>query len=426
MKTKRNKVVIVSIGDEILIGQINNTNAVWMAEKLNASGFSTVEITTISDDAGAILSTLERVGKIADLVVVTGGLGPTKDDLTKQTICRFFGSRLVLNEEILEHVRRFFAQRNKELTELNRRQAEVPDNCTPIHNELGTAPGMHFEKEGVHYVFMPGVPFEMKYIMESWVIPEMSRRLEPETIVQKTVLTHGLGESFLAERIAEWENALPPHIKLAYLPSPGRVRLRLRAIDSDRDKLQKEIDKEIEKLKAIIPELIYGYDDDRMEEIIGVMLREKGETLATAESCTGGYIAHKITEIPGSSDYFLGSVVAYSNEIKRDVLGVSEKDLEDYGAVSEPVIRQMAEGVRRKFGADYALATSGIAGPGGGTPEKPVGTIWIALATPHKTIAKRYQFGEHRIRNINFSFQTAVNMLRMELLGGDNKLPKGF
>ena len=426
MKTKRNKVVIVSIGDEILIGQINNTNAVWMAEKLNASGFSTVEITTISDDAGAILSTLERVGKIADLVVVTGGLGPTKDDLTKQTICRFFGSRLVLNEEILEHVRRFFAQRNKELTELNRRQAEVPDNCTPIHNELGTAPGMYFEKEGVHYVFMPGVPFEMKYIMESWVIPEMSRRLEPETIVQKTVLTHGLGESFLAERIAEWENALPPHIKLAYLPSPGRVRLRLRAIDSDRDKLQKEIDEEIEKLKAIIPELIYGYDDDRMEEIIGVMLREKGETLATAESCTGGYIAHKITEIPGSSDYFLGSVVAYSNEIKRDVLGVSEKDLDDYGAVSEPVIRQMAEGVRRKFGADYALATSGIAGPGGGTPEKPVGTIWIALATPHKTIAKRYQFGEHRIRNINFSFQTAVNMLRMELLGGDNKLPKGF
>ena len=426
MKTKRNKVVIVSIGDEILIGQINNTNAVWMAEKLNASGFSTVEITTISDDAGAILSTLERVGKIADLVVVTGGLGPTKDDLTKQTICRFFGSRLVLNEEILEHVRRFFAQRNKELTELNRRQAEVPDNCTPIHNELGTAPGMYFEKEGVHYVFMPGVPFEMKYIMESWVIPEMSRRLEPETIVQKTVLTHGLGESFLAERIAEWENALPPHIKLAYLPSPGRVRLRLRAIDSDRDKLQKEIDKEIEKLKEIIPELIYGYDDDRMEEIIGVMLREKGKTLATAESCTGGYIAHKITEIPGSSDYFLGSVVAYSNEIKRDVLGVSEKDLDDYGAVSEPVIRQMAEGVRRKFGADYALATSGIAGPGGGTPEKPVGTIWIALATPHKTIAKRYQFGEHRIRNINFSFQTAVNMLRMELLGGDNKLPKGF
>jgi nicotinamide-nucleotide amidase len=204
------------------------------------------------------------------------------------------------------------------------------------------------------------------------------------------------------------------------------VRLRLRAIDSNRDKLQKEIDEEIEKLKAIIPELIYGYDDDRMEEIIGVMLREKGETLATAESCTGGYIAHKITEIPGSSDYFLGSVVAYSNEIKRDVLGVSEKDLEDYGAVSEPVIRQMAEGVRRKFGADYALATSGIAGPGGGTPEKPVGTIWIALATPHKTIAKRYQFGEHRIRNINFSFQTAVNMLRMELLGGDNKLPKGF
>ena len=426
MKTKRNKVVIVSIGDEILIGQINNTNAVWMAEKLNASGFSTVEITTISDDAGAILSTLERVGKITDLVVVTGGLGPTKDDLTKQTICRFFGSRLVLNEEILEHVRRFFAQRNKELTELNRRQAEVPDNCTPIHNELGTAPGMYFEKEGVHYVFMPGVPFEMKYIMESWVIPEMSRRLEPETIVQKTVLTHGLGESFLAERIAEWENALPPHIKLAYLPSPGRVRLRLRAIDSDRDKLQKEIDEEIEKLKTIIPELIYGYDDDRMEEIIGVMLREKGETLATAESCTGGYIAHKITEIPGSSDYFLGSVVAYSNEIKRDVLGVSEKDLDDYGAVSEPVIRQMAEGVRRKFGADYALATSGIAGPGGGTPEKPVGTIWIALATPHKTIAKRYQFGEHRIRNINFSFQTAVNMLRMELLGGDNKLPKGF
>jgi len=270
------------------------------------------------------------------------------------------------------------------------------------------------------------VPFEMKYIMESWVLPEMSKKLPVKTIVQKTVLTHGLGESFLAERIAAWENGLPEHIKLAYLPSPGRVRLRLRAVDSDKARLENEIDEEIEKLKKIIPELIYGYDDDVPEEIVGRLLRRQGKTLSTAESCTGGYIAHKITEIAGSSDYYKGSVVAYSNEIKHKILGVSDDDLEKYGAVSEPVIRQMAEGVRRKFGTDYALATSGIAGPGGGTPEKPVGTVWIALATPERTVARKYRFGDHRHRNIFFSFQTALNMLRLELLGMDDKLSKGF
>ena len=421
-----NKVAIISIGDEILIGQINNTNALWMAQKLNENGFDTQEILTIGDEEESILHALDQSSQKADLVLVTGGLGPTKDDLTKQTICRYFNSKLILNQEVLQHVEDFFAKRNKALTELNQKQAEVPDNCTPIHNALGTAPGMYFEKNDTHFVFMPGVPFEMKYLMEAWVIPQMSGKLSVKANVQTTVLTHGMGESFLAARIQEWEEALPQHIKLAYLPSPGRVRLRLRAMGEDMLGLEKEIANQIEKLKLIIPELIFGYNDDKMEEIIGSLLRKNNQTLATAESCTGGFIAHKITEIPGSSDYFKGSVVAYSNEIKNKVLGVSQNDLDNHGAVSKAVIVQMAEGVRTLFGTDYALATSGVAGPGGGSEEKPVGTIWIALATPNKTISRKFQFGDHRIRNINFSFLSAINMLRLELLTMSNFTPSGF
>jgi len=421
-----NKVAIISIGDEILIGQINNTNALWMAQKLNENGFDTQEILTIGDEEESILHALDQSSQKADLVLVTGGLGPTKDDLTKQTICRYFNSKLILNQEVLQHVEDFFAKRNKALTELNQKQAEVPDNCTPIHNALGTAPGMYFEKNDTHFVFMPGVPFEMKYLMEAWVIPQMSGKLSVKANVQTTVLTHGMGESFLAARIQEWEEALPQHIKLAYLPSPGRVRLRLRAMGEDTLGLEKEIANQIEKLKLIIPELIFGYNDDKMEEIIGSLLRKNNQTLATAESCTGGFIAHKITEIPGSSDYFKGSVVAYSNEIKNKVLGVSQNDLDNHGAVSKAVIVQMAEGVRTLFGTDYALATSGVAGPGGGSEEKPVGTIWIALATPNKTISRKFQFGDHRIRNINFSFLSAINMLRLELLTMSNFTPSGF
>jgi len=421
-----NRVTIISIGDEILIGQIKNTNSTWMADLLNNNGFNTIEIITISDDEDAILEALAHSEKKSDLVLVTGGLGPTKDDLTKQSICKYFDSKLIVNQEVLLHVEDFFAKRNKALTALNRKQAEVPDNCTPIHNALGTAPGMYFEKDETHYVFMPGVPFEMKYIMEAWVIPQMSQKLKVQSIVQTTVLTHGMGESFLAARIQDWEKALPQHIKLAYLPSPGRVRLRLRAMDTDKQRLEREITAEVEKLKGIIPELIFGYNEDKMEEIIGKLLRKKGQTLSTAESCTGGYIAHKITEIPGSSDYFKGSVVAYSNEIKNKVLNVSQSDLDKFGAVSEAVIRQMAEGVRKLFTTDYALATSGVAGPGGGTPEKPVGTIWIALATPEKTISRKFQFGDHRIRNINFSFLSAINMLRLELLEMTGFNPPGF
>lgn len=418
-----NKVTIISIGDEILIGQINNTNAHWMADLLNQNGYETIEILAIGDTEEAILEALSNSTKKSDLVLVTGGLGPTKDDLTKQSICKYFDSKLVMNQEVLSHVENFFMQRNRSLTDLNRKQAEVPDNCTPIHNALGTAPGMYFEKDKTHFVFMPGVPFEMKYLMEEWVIPQMSKKLSLKSIVQTTVLTHGMGESFLADRIQAWEEALPSHIKLAYLPSPGRVRLRLRVMDSQKHRIEAEINDQIEKLKKIIPEAIYGYDDDKMEEIIGSLLRAKGQTLATAESCTGGYIAHKITEIPGSSDYFKGSVVAYSNEIKNKILNVSQADLDNYGAVSEEVIKQMAEGVRLLFGVDYALATSGVAGPGGGTAEKPVGTVWIGLATPEKTIARKFQFGDHRLRNINFSFLSAINMLRLELLDIKTKNP---
>jgi len=413
------KVIIISIGDEILIGQIANTNATWMAEILNSNGFNTVEIRSIADDENAILNTLKSVRQLADLVLVTGGLGPTKDDKTKQIICDFFDSQIIINDAVLAHVKSFFAIRNKELTELNYKQAEVPDNCEVVHNAMGTAPGMYFVKENIHFVFMPGVPFEMENIMKTWVIPEMCKRLFTKNIIQKTILTHGLGESFLADKISKWENSLPTHIKLAYLPTPGKVRLRLRGIGDNRGELQMEIEKKIQELQIIIPNLIYGFDDDLMEEIIGNLLRKNKLTLSTAESCTGGFIAHKITEIAGSSDYFKGSVVAYSNEIKEKVLGISAKNLLTYGAVSEQVIIQMAEGVRKLFDTDYAIATSGIAGPSGGTTEKSVGTVWIALSSSSKTIAKKFNFGNHRIRNINLSFLSAINMLRMELLNSD-------
>ena len=411
-----NKVTIISIGDEILIGQINNTNATWMAEKLNEFGFHTVGIQSISDQAEAIQEGLRYAATQSNLVLVTGGLGPTKDDITKQCVADYFGSQLVMNEQILQEVTNFFAQRGKTLTELNRRQALIPDNCTAISNPEGTAPGMYFLKDQVHYIFMPGVPFEMKAIMNSWVLPKMSEILNVDTIVQKTVLTHGIGESFLADIIEQWENNLPQHIKLAYLPSPGRVRLRLRAIGNNKNELSADIVQEIFKLSEIIPQYIFGFDNEKMEEIVGKLLTDQNKTLALAESCTGGYIGHKITEVPGCSKYFKGALISYSNDVKINNLNVKPEDLEKHGAVSEQVVKQMAEGARKVFSSDYAIATSGIAGPDGGTDDKPVGTVWIALSGPHETIAKKFLFGNHRLRNINMTTFSALNLLRVYLI----------
>jgi len=398
---------IVSIGDELLIGQVINSNASWMGQN---------RMLAIADTREAILNTLEDCANKARVVLITGGLGPTKDDLTKDVACEFFGSKLVLNTEVRNHVANFFEKRGFDLTKLNYWQAMVPDNCQVIPNAVGTAPGMYFEKDNVHYLFMPGVPMEMKYIMQSWAIPFFKEVCNPKAYVEKTVLTHGMGESFLADKIADWENNLPDYFSLAYLPSPGRVRLRISARGENQEVLQKELELQIEKLKQNLGNLFYGYNDDTLEEVVGKLLLKHNATLSTAESCTGGLIAHKITTIPGSSKYFKGSVVAYANEIKERVLNVKAADLEEYGAVSEQVVLQMADNVQNIYKTDYALAVSGIAGPDGGSEEKPVGTVWIALAGSDKVVARKFLFGGERVRNIDWAYQSALNMLRLELL----------
>ena len=407
---------IISIGDELLIGQVINSNASWMGQKLSSQGMKINRMVAVADTRDAIFHALENSARHARVVLITGGLGPTKDDLTKDVVCEFFDSKLIINEKVRTHVDAFFKKRGFDLTQLNYWQAMVPDNCTVIPNAVGTAPGMYFEKDEVHYLFMPGVPMEMKNIMETWAIPFFKNLCQPKAFVQKTVLTHGMGESFLADKIADWENNLPEHFSLAYLPSPGRVRLRISARGESEPLLQKELDTQIEKLRDIIKFLFYGYDNDTLESVVGEMLLNKNKTLATAESCTGGLIAHKITSIAGSSQYFKGSVVAYANEIKENILGVNADDLEKYGAVSEEVVLQMADNVRKLYHTDYALAVSGIAGPDGGTEEKPVGTVWIALATRNSVFAKKFLFGGERVRNIDWAYQSALNILRLELL----------
>jgi nicotinamide-nucleotide amidase len=410
------KVEIITIGDEILIGQIVDTNSAWMARKLNGIGAKVDRIVTIPDGIDVIIEALSEAEERADVVLITGGLGPTKDDVTKKALAQYFNCGFTFHPEIAEHISRLFARFGKTLSELNRLQAELPSACVPLQNDQGTAPGMWFERNNTVFVSMPGVPYEMKGIMQDHVLPRVKEKFSAPTILHKTVLTMGMGESWLSERIADWEDSLPSSIKLAYLPSPGRVRLRLSAFGEREDSLLQELNFEVEKLLGIIPDLVFGFDTDTIEKVVGKLLLDKGKTLSTAESCTGGMIAHKVTSIPGSSAYFQGSVVSYANEVKMSALGVLEQDLKIHGAVSEPVVRQMAEGVRTKFKTDYSIATSGIAGPDGGTEEKPVGTVWIAVSTPEKTITKKYQFGHNRARNIEISSNTALNMLRKELM----------
>jgi nicotinamide-nucleotide amidase len=410
------KAEIISIGDELLIGQVVNTNASWIASELNTAGIQVVHIAAIADDKEAIVKSLDDASERADIILITGGLGPTKDDITKKTLAEYFDSKLVFHEPSFNQIKEIFKARNFEVTDINRQQAMIPDKCEPLFNKNGTAPGMWFEKEGKVFVSMPGVPFEMKPMVTEQVLPRLNKKFNFGTIIHKTVMTTGMPESFLADKIKEWENNLPENIKLAYLPQPGIVRLRLTAKGHDKAALQKAVDLQVEKLKAIIGDIIYGYDDITLEEVVGQLLREKGQTLSTAESCTGGYIAHLITSIAGSSDYFQGSVVSYSNEVKSKVLGVPESDLIEHGAVSQQVVEAMVIGVRKLMGTDYAVATSGIAGPTGGTPEKPVGTTWIAVATPEKVVSKLFHFGEHRGRNIRRAALAALEMLRKELV----------
>lgn len=410
------KATIITIGDEILIGQIVDTNSVSIAKRLNAAGITVVEKLSIGDDAEQIATTLKRAHTQSQIVIITGGLGPTKDDITKHTLARIFSSQLIENKAVAEHVEKMLAVRGIAFNALNRSQAMVPECCTVLFNHHGTAPGMWFE-EGDHVtISLPGVPFEMEHLMEDEVMPRLKSHYSLHANIHRTMITSGIAESILAERIAEWEDALPKGVKLAYLPSPNIVRLRLSTYDSeDGVAARKRIDELFNQLYKIIPDNIVGYEDASVQQLVHQLLTERGKTLAVAESCTGGTIASRFTAMAGSSAYFLVGVVAYANEAKRDILGVNYDDIMRYGAVSEQVARQMAEGARRITGADYAIATTGIAGPTGGTTQKPVGTVWIAVATPQGTIATLRPSGTDRSQIINRASAYAIEMLYKEL-----------
>ena len=413
------KADIIAIGDEILIGQITDTNSQFIAEKLNLSGFEIRQITSVADDKNHIVSVLDEVSKHTDLVLMTGGLGPTEDDLTKQTLTDYFGGNLVLNEEVLEDVRQFVKNKGFELNERNRKQAEVPDNCKIIRNKNGTAAGMRFEKNNTIFISMPAVPFEMKEMFETSILPFLKEKFNLPKIVHRNVLTYGFFESSLAEKLSSWEEQLHPKIKLAYLPSPERIRLRLSMICDSEEKAEKILDEEVQKLQNLIGESIFGYGDIFLQEALAEILKEKKATISTAESCTSGNIARLITSVPGSSAYFKGGIAAYSNEVKTALLKVPEEILEKHGAVSREVVEQMVKGQLELFNTDYGIAVSGIAGPDGGTPEKPVGTTWIAVGNKNKIIARKYTFGTRRLLNVRFASSKAMDNLRRFILGYD-------
>lgn len=409
------KLDILTIGDELLIGQTLNTNAQWIAVELTKVGFEVRQQLTISDDEQIIFDSVDEALRSSDVVLITGGLGPTKDDLTLPVLNKFFGGNLIEDKEVYQDIERLVLGRGFKMNQNNKNQALVSSSCTPIRNEHGTAPGLWFEKNGKVVVAMPGVPYEMKAMLSDTVIPQLKDRYELPEIIHHMVYTQGLPESMLAELLEDWENSLPTTIKLAYLPSPGRVKLRLSSVGLDRAKLQQSIDDKVGKLKNIIPDFIYSENEEDIQGVIGDLLRGKNATVSTAESCTGGYIAHLITEIAGSSDYYLGSILSYANEIKINQLGVKPNDIEKYGAVSQQVVEQMALGVKNNLNTDYAVATSGIAGPTGGSEEKPVGTVWIAVATPNGVLSEKFVFGKQRKVNIQRASITALGMLRREI-----------
>ena len=406
------KATILTIGDEILIGQIVDTNSVSIAKHLNSAGIVVREKISIGDDRAQILDTVARALRETEVTVITGGLGPTKDDITKKTLAELFHSGMYRDERVAAHVERMLAARGIDYNELNRSQALVPDACTVLFNAHGTAPGMWFERDGHVVVSLPGVPYEMEHLMQDEVMPRLKAHFSLRQIVHRTLITAGLPESMLAKRIEAWENALPPYLKLAYLPNPGAVRLRLSAYEVEGESVAREIERQFEALRRLIPHNVIGYETATMQELVHRILTERGKTLATAESCTGGAIASRFTVMPGASAYFRCGVVSYSNESKAALLGVDPATIARVGAVSEEVARQMAEGVRRVAGADYAIATTGIAGPSGGSAEKPVGTVWIAVATPEGTEAVCRQCGTDRGQVIDRASAFAIAMLR--------------
>lgn len=409
------KATIITIGDEILIGQILDTNSRYISRALNTHGIVVAERTSIGDNRQQIVDTLDRALSQSEVVIITGGLGPTKDDITKHTLCDYFGSTLRYDKIEAEHIRTMLERRNIAFNELNRSQAMVPECCTVLHNAHGTAPGMWFEREGRVVVSLPGVPFEMQHLIDDEVIPRLCKRFELREIVHRTMITFGIAESILAEKIASWEDALPDHIHLAYLPAPNVVRLRLSAYEVEGKEVSREIDLLFEKLRTIIPDNIAGFEDASVEELVHNTLINRGQTLAVAESCTGGTIASKFTAQAGASAYFLCGVVSYSNESKCNVLGVPVSDIEQHGAVSEEVAKAMAQGAKAISGSNFAISTTGIAGPTGGSKEKPVGTVWIGVATPDKCFAVRKDCGTDRSQIISRASAYAIAMLYEEL-----------
>lgn len=409
------KAEVITIGDEILYGQITDTNTQWISAELDKIGINTVRKSSVGDTEEAILQIFSEAKQRADLIIVTGGLGPTKDDITKKTFCKFFNTSLAVHKEALEELTAFFRKRGREVTGLNLGQAELPLNSTFISNRLGTAPGMWFEDEGKIFISMPGVPFEMKGMMSDLLLPKIQEHFKTPVIFHKVVRTVGIGESLLAEMISDWEDNLPENLKLAYLPAMGDVKLRLTGFVNDLESLEKQVEDAFEEVMPIIHSYVFGYGNIELGEAVGLLLKEKNQTVSTAESCTGGYLAHLFTKVPGSSAYFWGGIVSYDNSVKMNQLGVKAETLEQFGAVSEETIKEMAEGVRKRLGTTYGLATSGIAGPDGGTPEKPVGTIWIALSSEEGTITRKLTLGGFREQNIHLTSIQILNLLRQNL-----------
>ncbi len=409
---------IITIGDEILIGQIVDSNSAFIAQELNKIGVSVYQITSIQDDRDHITEALRESGDRSSVVIITGGLGPTKDDVTKETICTFFEDELVRDNAVLSHIEELFKKYiNSPISDLNRRQALVPSKATVLHNAFGTAPGLWMKQGEVSYFFLPGVPYEMKNLITSSVLPKIMETYDRPYIVHKTLLTYGMGESAVAERIEDWENNLPPHIKLAYLPNLGRVRLRLSSKGTDREALKASVEAEAKKLYPIIGDIIYGEEENgTIESQIGKFLTQKKMTLATAESFTGGKIAEQITSVPGASNYFKGSVVSYATDTKIKVLGIPEEMIQKHSVVSEEVAMAMAENVRNLLGTDFAVSTTGNAGPTKGDSDADVGTVYIGISTPRGTTAHKFAMGNHRERVVKKSVSKAFELLYKEIL----------
>lgn len=404
---------IITIGDELLIGQVIDTNSAWMAQQLNLVGITVSRRVAVGDEWNAVWSTLDEELEKSDIILLTGGLGPTADDITKPLLCEYFGGKLVSDPKVLAHVTYLFEKVLKRpMIERNIRQADVPDVCTVLHNRNGTAPGMWFEKNNKIVASLPGVPHEMKGLMSDEVIPRLLQHFQPPVIVHRTLLTAGIGESFLAERINAFETSLPSFIKLAYLPNYGMVRLRLSASGYDKETIEKIMEEQFTLLQEQVADVLVTNKDESMDQVVARMLLDRRETLGTAESCTGGYIAQLLTSVAGSSRYYLGSIISYDNQVKKDLLDVPDTTLESEGAVSEATVIQMVKGALAALKTDYVIATSGIMGPDGGSSRKPVGTVWVAVGNQDEIITQQFHFRFDRRRNIELTATNAFNLLR--------------